>query len=126
MTAGAVGAVGALVERLEAATEGSRELDAEIDLLALDLGWRAERHTRGTPNYTTSIDAALSLVPDNWSIWALMIWRGESSTVTAMETEFKPGFGHAHSGGMGRVETKASTPALALCIAALRARQEKT
>ena len=86
-----------LITLLEGAGEGSRELDAEIgyavDLIAEDdLSWRATVDRAGIeeavkranshqnvwssylPHYSTSVDAALSLLPDdeqwgvNWDI----------------------------------------------------------
>ena len=68
-----------LIERLEAATEGSRELDAEID----ERIWRA-KWGRGKPKdisvlyYTTSIDAALTLVPEGcgWEITTAILVNG--------------------------------------------------
>lgn len=55
-----------LTAKLEAATEGTRELDYAI---AEALGRENVRKTQGTfaPwKYTTSIDAALTLVPEGW------------------------------------------------------------
>lgn len=55
----------ALAERVEAATGPDRALEEEIDLVALDLGWRAERKEVpfDAPHYTSSTDAAASLMP---------------------------------------------------------------
>lgn len=125
-----------LIAKLEAATEGSRELDAEIWRhlgLAPAIGdgvwdwkymgngaWHQSemestwgRHA-AAPHYTTSLDAALTLVPDGLGrgCWA---------------------FSRDHYGGchadvwrnaeFNRKEHGSSkTPALALCIAALKAR----
>ena len=113
-----------LIERLEAATGPDRELDAAI-LVQTRVGWSDRQYWnwRGclpkgdeanteldyardrAKNFTSSIDAALTLVPkgDDWKV----------------------GFnGHAHAWaktGIAGMAT-ATTPALALCIAALRAR----
>jgi len=52
-----------LIAKLEAAEGASRELDAEIDILALESGGRQERYMTPdtTPHYTSSIDDALTL-----------------------------------------------------------------
>lgn len=57
-----------LIERVEAASEGSRELDADI---ALTQGWQelpgdnwlGPEAQIVVPHYSTSVDAALTLVP---------------------------------------------------------------
>ena len=115
-----------LIERLESAPEGSRELDGEIALL---LGWKktidgfynsrwkdpaGQLQGNIPPAFTTSIDAALTLVPEGWR-WDIGPWddqiRAEIWNHTEDETkEQYCGF--------------ASTPALALCIAALKARSD--
>ena len=66
-----------LIKRLEAATEGSRELDKEI---AEAFGWVHECMNSDThPHLTTSIDAALTLVPEGCSP-SMISWRVESIT----------------------------------------------
>jgi hypothetical protein len=72
-----------LIARLEAATEGSRELDAEIEWIAHPFpevpdqpGWRQLPHgpqqhvLTVADRYTTSLDAALTLVPEGIA-WAV-------------------------------------------------------
>jgi len=54
-----------LIERLEEATEADRGLDCAID--TIDRG-RPRNLTGMTPHFTSSIDAALTLVPDGWQI----------------------------------------------------------
>jgi len=88
-----------LIAALERAEGPSRELDDEIDLMALETGWRQERMIYGSPNYTASLDAALTLVPEGAG-FALM---GRAAKV-------------------GRETSKGATTAIALCIAAIRAR----
>lgn len=118
-----------LIKRLEDAKEGSRELDREVALVS---GWRrmGSEHRphggwywRGGPNdctgtqvdnehpphYTTSLDAALTLVPEGWnyalnSNGAIPV----ADVYQDVENDRWP---------------SASTMALALCIAALKARQ---
>lgn len=127
-----------LVKKFEQATEGSRELDALIEVavgstnfgtLANGYRWELEAHPDGVsvnlnatdgkhssrqkrytpPLYTTSLDdAALTLVPEGES-WGCGY---ESSNLHGM----------AWVGANNRTCT-AATPALALCIASLRALQ---
>jgi hypothetical protein len=106
-----------LIAALERAEGPSRELDEAIDYMALEQGWRQERPTYHGLAYTSSLDAALTLVPDE-------LWR---SILHA------PPFGRAtvslRTGGITDPKTtewmgNAITPASALCIAAIRARGE--
>jgi hypothetical protein len=118
-----------LIAKLEAATKGSRELD-------LDLWWeckanrgssnspmpedyrRSNLKMNDAPRYTTSLDAAMTLVPEGWSIglgdlrsYNPIIWRAhlrDHNNPSASTRDWKEGH--------------APTPALALCIAALKAR----
>jgi len=70
------------------------------------------------PNYTASLDASLTLVPDKW------FWRVGHSTLYA-------GWAHLnrlHPDSCNREDehsAQAATPALALCAAALRALASK-
>ena len=94
-----------LIARLEAATEGSRELDDEIHGM---LGCEYETHC---PCYTTSLDAAMMLVPENYI--NVRIYSGNRWVRIAMP-----------DGGIGIFEFGWSGQApLALCVAALRARK---
>ena len=86
-----------LIARLEAAKEGSRELDIAIFRAITD-------KPRIRPPFSTSLDAALTLVPERCP------WAVESAGVVELGTVNGP------------VEGFAATPALALCIACLRAR----
>ena len=137
-------ALAELIAKLEAAPEGSRELDCEV---ALGIGWVYEKrgnsrkrwwykpdvtndYNRSSDNYwseypaiqfTTSIDAALTLVPETARLTiqrcfdnrqCRLIWRAEVNTGVGWEgtwREFK--------------SPEGSFPALALCIAALKARE---
>ena len=120
-----------LITRLEQASEGNRELDMEIqrplevakhpDAVFVDEDgqvWFADVYEDGEPaswtyadppHYTTSIDAALTLVPE------------KLTNRTFMETciPAKAGF---RKNGKAVLYFEAATPALALCIAALKAR----
>ena len=108
-----------LIARLESAPEGSRELDKAIWLHITDapyVDFRADT-ADWLPHYTTSLDAALELVPEGWTAWELRS-HGRKTRFSAdlsRMSECDAGEDWAH--GMG------STPALALVIAVLRARQ---
>lgn len=105
-----------LITRLERADGPDRELDAAI--------WCAMRgadfdlYSQVVPNfnewqalrYTASIDAALTLVPEGYD-WAIFHTNGGLTI-------------HAWCGD--RIDHFGDTPALALCIAALRAQQKDT
>lgn len=120
-----------LIKQLEEAEEGSVKLD-ECVLLAI--GWRREWQdwfppgeenrlvSQGAlPQPTRSIDAALALVPDAWQ----GIWVGEEWTGPHKTPERTKGIASLRRGLHSYVvaEAEAKTPALALCIAALRARE---
>jgi hypothetical protein len=130
-----------IIKTLEEATEGSRELDAEIELSRrrfLGLlgagavvcsvpGWLAgpgvgEQPIKA-PHYTTSLDAALTLVPEGWSG---RLWFGQKprkrqpeyesdAVVWASDDTVKASFWGPNG--------NAATPALAVCIVALKARE---
>lgn len=127
-----------LVERIEAASESSRELDALIceaialplcvppdclpDVLrkniaqTLDGSWPHD--TESVPAYTASIDAAMTLIAPGKDacgvLWNVEAWDG-------------PGVHAPHVSATawvcGAPRVYAATPALALCAASLRARQ---
>jgi|HubBroStandDraft_5_1064220.scaffolds.fasta_scaffold266890_2 hypothetical protein len=84
-----------LIERLRAATEGSRDLDYAV----------AEHIRRKTVplDWTTSIDDAAALVPAT-TFWGIGYYPGEACAWVGCEAN-----------------VDAATPALALCIAALMA-----
>jgi hypothetical protein len=124
-----------LIKHLEAAKEGSRQLDALICESGLEIagrddpcGWGPDPSGRDAvaeleapsrvQHYTTSIDAALTLVPQGW-IWQVrVLYRGlPRPTNRAVVANDRTGM--VLTGEY--CEAEASTPALALCIAALRA-----
>ena len=103
----------ALADRVEALTGPCRETDERVGMgIGLKRTMRVGHECLGTdrvvpvmcPHYTASLDAALSLVPEGWG-----------------SVRFEQGFG-----GIGcflnQHDTFATTPALALTAAALRAR----
>ena len=131
-----------LADRVEAVGAGSRELDAEIQRTLGDGSsdhWFKDHNGKHVsddtaPAYSTSIDAALTLVPDGWAVEALSIWpsppekadnvsRSRSSVrLVGMSMErWGKRMIWGHSGKDGRVEGEGETPALALTAAALRA-----
>ena len=132
-----------LSERLKAATGPDRELDAAIfaavfpdkvptPIVESGYGWRAGRgywwlatgedsrtppKTVTPPDFTTSIDAAIKLKPDGCGLlltathmecWASIVAEGKlmDGTLTT---------------GPSIASARAATPALAICLAALRA-----
>lgn len=111
-----------LIERLEAATGPDRELDAEIAILAggLPHGEHFPRpdgsivsylpdkpkHITRSKHYTASLDDALTLVPEGWD-WTLDRVN-DGLTISARCGTHDQFFG--------------ATPAIALTIAALKAR----
>ncbi len=119
-----------LIEKLEQAEEGSRELSDEV-LLAC--GWRKTRWvptgepawfdpqgSNGSylPHPTRSLDDCLRYaVPEGW--WPEQLsWASDGSLVIATIWNRDPGDGYKSCDG------DAANPALALCIAALKARAE--
>ena len=120
-----------LIAKLREATEGSRELDYEIaqafpdkygpveSLRAADevgLQWGA----LPIPHWSTSLDAALTLVPEGmeWGIHG-NLWKYDLSAYVRKWVDDDL---TVYSSRRPGVPTPNITPALALCIAALRAR----
>lgn len=96
-----------LIERLERATGPSRDLDGEI---ALYNGmYRGDVFLGRAPEFTVSLDAALTLVPQGWQ-WQLDNCGGGGDTPCRCELGTD-------------IWAEAATPALALVAAALKARQ---
>lgn len=128
-----------LLEKLEAATEGSKPLSAEVwcaaeghEFIKFDdyqVHFRDEDVLPGRPlsmswnamqaiPYTTSIDGALTLMPEGLSFGVHFIKRdGEPLKYQAQVR--RPGMLKPDEPKL----FEASTPALALCIAALKARE---
>lgn len=140
-----------LIARLAAATEPSRELDAEI-AVAIEYAphfrrdvYRAEavfdfrvghewngprvevwvhvpgiteprlEISRQPPAFTSSIDAALTLVPDTARYWIVTSRAPDDRTAHALVQM-------DGTNGCSEFEADAATPAIAICIAALQAR----
>lgn len=122
-----------LIARLEAATGPCRELDVAISVaVGRDDETTLLRYTNGTekrvptsrncwggqvdsPRYTASIDAALTLVPEGFC-WEVRKGYVPEATVWQIGCEYDEGSGRTLP------HAQAPTPAIALCIAALRAR----
>lgn len=110
----------AIIARLEAATEGSRELDAEIHRIKTCSQHRPIVLEHYPPHYTTSIDAALTLVPMKFYP-EMLTWICPASDSRKCRMGVR-GPSKARNGWHETVEGVGKTPALALCIAALKAR----
>ncbi len=117
----------ALADRCER-EEPSRELDVEI---ALRVGWRRNRNLPNIwmeatssklfghpPRYTTSLDAAATLVPEGWCISSLSSTCGPHWRCTL----FQCGHAHTVSAEQPIWSPRIKSGPLALCAAALRAR----
>lgn len=119
----------ALIERLEKATEGSRELDALIWIAIMTplpgrtpvLGQPGRVHCpdyeapersgiKDVPDYTFSIDTALTLVPEGWGYFIRKDEDGFNAALLYPNAlRVTPGCGQG------------ANAALSICIAALRA-----
>lgn len=123
-----------LIAKLESATEGSRELDEEIGRhLGIeptceywpdgyeDCGMGGSIKSIDWPRYTTSLDAALALVPEGWRYFIRGPHPNNKSGLC------KAGLWQCGKGEWYRDYPRGlapkNQPALALCIAALKARQ---
>tara|TARA_R110000772_G_scaffold161203_1_gene272353 strand:- start:157 stop:522 length:366 start_codon:yes stop_codon:yes gene_type:complete len=116
-----------LIKKLEAAEVGSRELDFHthyahkgdlkfyrdyIKRWGKDASSKAASHW-GIPHYTTSLDAALTLVPEGWEEWEVNLKsNGLCYAKISMENN------------VVYISEQAPTRALALCIAAIKARDD--
>ncbi len=121
-----------LIEKLEAATEGSRGLDIAIyklvsglqpserdpDWIGPDDGWNHGSWKGRAPPYTTSLDSALLLVPEG------MLWRvGSAEAEANVIWESKPSYyTEQGTGESWASDGDTFNAALALCIASLKAR----
>lgn len=109
----------ALADRVEAATGPDNDLDCRV---AAATGYtlpEVERYLLPgqflvAPNYTASLDAALTLVPDGWN---RRLAEDDDHTWYA---ELRLGFCTSYSASVGCI--RASSPAIAMTAAALRAR----
>lgn len=129
--------IGELIGELGRAECGSRELDARIEISRRGLlkafaagtvvisagGWLAGPTTSErlikAPHYTTSLDAALTLVPEGWE-WSVELLRTSELIVDA-----KDDFLALASNRTKEFAVCVPTAPVALCIVALKARQEE-
>lgn len=104
-----------LIARVEAATRPDRELDAAIWYACVEKPQPGDKRDNDMigrwPSYTASIDAAMTLAPEGY---ALGFKRAPCQRSHAMLATI--GY---------EVNASGATPALALCAASLRSRQEK-
>ncbi len=107
----------ALIAELEAATEGSSELDQAIDRIVNPGEWTIRNSPMGWPLYTTSLDAALTLGNDLDELCIEITIHSDGATIASCC------WGPTEPYARKSTEGEALTPALALCAAALRARQ---
>lgn len=122
-----------LIKRLEKAEDGSRELDAEIWQSSgtmpeglEDVGYFPdpakgcmEGSIYAAPHYTTSLDAALTLVPEGWEIQLFKKLNGSKCRLKRVVDYYLVAPMENSEWEEDRLVT---TSALALCIAALKAR----
>lgn len=105
-----------LIERLEAATGPDPLLDAAIGehlgLTPASFRFKDGDQVSMWPNFTGSVDAAMTLVPAGW--WVQHIGQNLKGWGVRIETQ---GCSIPNSMAIPRL----ATPALALCIAALKA-----
>lgn len=129
--------MGDLIARLEQAAKGSREFDrlifdacgGQIKTVAPygEFGGTAERWTdaegtRWHPEatyFTTDLNAAVELVPENWTAWEVRSRQRKTAFVAEVS---RLGDAPDYDEDEQRELAHASTPALALCAAALKAR----
>lgn len=102
-----------LIAKLEAATAPDRELDVSVHLAAgrdVECEYTA---TRDVPRYTASLDAALTLVPEGYGG---IVGIGKSGLTFLWQD------GRGRDRGIS-TGSKPKTPAIALCIVALKVRE---
>ena len=109
-----------LIKRLEEATEWSRELDADIYEAMGNTVFRAygvmpvrDKDLGPIPAYTFSLDTAVTLVPDSFD-WTIRNLSNKLFLAACADPR--------DDGNPWITPAVKPTPALALCIAALRAR----
>lgn len=106
-----------LTQRLEAATCGERELDAELAFRFMPGFVRGRSNDAAyAPSFTTSLDAALALVERCLPGWRWAVGVYGTGYQAALD-----------SGGVfNQFHSEAPTPALALCLALIRALEPQT
>ena len=123
-----------LSERVMSLSGPDREVDAEIaPLLRLRIVneghpigrvcYDQNSHAVPLPAFTGSIDAAMTLVPEGEPAFSATFWRLGNDGEGADPAEFKAEILLCSMLTSKRLSATASTPALALCAAALLARE---
>jgi hypothetical protein len=143
-----------LIGQLEAAVEGSEELDAlliahvvggTVEQSQLNARWCVYVGRHGQRDWepktrwerelclayldgrgpTRSFEAALLILPEGFAVERLTVWPGMGASCVILGTHKRYGrFIHDHRDG--RWEADSRTGALAVCIAALKARNAET
>lgn len=113
-------------ELLDAGEEG---IIGWIDPGKHQRNFQTNRATTGpgsVPAYTTSLDAAMSLVPEGCLFTARTVWNKMTPAGLGFISRYEKGEfnGHERLYWMDEHQAVAATPALALCAAALRAQAE--
>ncbi len=123
-----------LALRCEAATGADREIDVEIEARKIDAKtgladcsfptvekWVAAALQYGwnVPRYTASLDAAMTLVPEGWTVANL-----SQSDTKGWWAELRQGLLSSYDKVVFGKQLNNATPALALCAASLRALAE--
>jgi hypothetical protein len=111
-----------VIVKLQAASTPSDHLDFAV-AEAVGTLEEPDDGVYGAPGYTYSLDAALSLVPEGWRVQNM---HGEADDWFAELCDRDPSHPHcraAVSWDQSNSKTWGTWPALALCIAALKARQ---
>lgn len=127
----------ALIAKLEGASEGSRELDAAVGVACGLVPRRTQRYAArewprrptsvrlGWPRLTTSLDAALTLVPEGCWPWLSVYHQGSFGAHAKL---YGPRIVHgvAHLTPANAADYRNATDLwpLAICIASLKARRE--
>jgi hypothetical protein len=103
-----------LIAKLEGAVGGTTRLDYDIYRVVTPeaAGWLDDYPPGALPRYTTSLDAALSLVPDGWGYTLSLTARGNHPLVKLYRSH--------PVNAMQIVEGR--TMPVTLCIAAMKAR----
>ena len=120
-----------LADRVEALTGPCRKVDLAI-VAIVKAGMRSPWFI-APPSFTGSLDAAMALVPEGWAVEQLSMWPAHpdgdelsQSRCNLLQLQFgswRNGQRPYSYGGSTQVKSRATTPALALCAAALRARE---
>lgn len=115
-----MGPLAELVERLVGASSGKTALDEAVFEIAHGRSVQHSDYWNGLPpSYTISVDAALTLIPAGWRTDTVYEYRDCSKWVWALRRKDEGDL--AREKQVGAAGT-AATAALALCVAALRAR----